>query len=77
MKLTKDELLAIFGKIDKCALVLGRSRQSIYQNIRNGEVSEQLTDTIIGWCIRNDVYKLPDRFLDLLTSTVLWRDGDG
>ena len=71
MQLTKDELLAIFGKIDNCALALGRSRQSIYQNIRNGEVSSALTDTIIGWCIRNDMQKLPPRFIKAIAMAVL------
>lgn len=64
MELTKEELLNIFGSISLAADELGRSRQSVYQGIDNEMCSEQLTDRVLAFLLRNGRQdEIPDRFM--------------
>ena len=64
MFLTKDEIIEIFGSLRNCGLELGKTRQAIYQAVNDGVSSEHLTDTILGFLMRNGrKAEIPSRFI--------------
>lgn len=63
MFLTKNEILTIFGSLNECGIQLGKTRQAIYQAIGDGECSSHLTDSVLGFLVRNGrSHEIPERF---------------